>query len=347
MNGLERKQRELVFNYCMGFTSQEDSGKAQELISTNREAAEIYSGIRAVLGPLDSVAPEPCPDALVEQTLSRLMELANSSRERPDQTDVNRQTPNITSLRLAWATFAGRLATAAVFLVAASVFLPALGYVRHNSRLQRCQMQQGSFFQGLGNYISDHDGQAPSVAAAAGAPWWKVGYQGAENHSNTRKIYLLVKTGYVNLDVFVCPGSKHGRVIHKDPEQVRAYQDFPDRLCVTYSFQINCRRTGNGRLICQNVVMSDCNPLFEQLAMDFSKPFILQLNSRSMKLNSGNHSFFGCRRGQNVLFDDGHVKFLRTRLLDRSEDDIFTLQNIRSYRGIEVPSDDKDIFLAP
>ena len=104
---------------------------------------------------------------------------------------------------------------------------------------------------------------------------------------------------------------------------------------------------GNGKLICQKVVMADCNPLFEESTGDFSKPFELRIDKKSSKLNSSNHSFFGCRRGQNVLFDDGHVKFLRTRHVDLSGDDIFTLRNTASYHGFEVPFDETDIFLAP
>jgi hypothetical protein len=234
-----------------------------------------------------------------------------------------------------------------VVIITASVLLPALGYLRYHSRLQRCQMQQGSFFQGLSNYVSDHDGHQPTVAATVGAPWYKVGYQGIENHSNTRKIYLLVQGDYVKLSSFVCPGSRHGRIIQATPSQIRAYKDFPDRSCVTYSFQINCRQMGNGQLLCQKVVMADCNPLFEELVKDFSKPFKLKIDRKSSTLNSSNHRYFGNRRGQNVLLDDGHVEFLRTRYVDVSKDDIFTLQDTDVYQGSEVPSCETDFFLAP
>jgi prepilin-type processing-associated H-X9-DG protein len=104
---------------------------------------------------------------------------------------------------------------------------------------------------------------------------------------------------------------------------------------------------GNGRLLCQKVVMADCNPLFEELPKDFSQPFKLQIDRKSLTLNSSNHSYFGNRRGQNVLFGDGHVEFLRTRHVDVSKDDIFTLQDTDVYQGCEVPSCETDFFLAP
>ncbi|MBL7187541.1 MAG: hypothetical protein ISS70_14555 [Phycisphaerae bacterium] len=344
---LNSREKQLLFDYCIGLTSQEQSVEAKALMSSNQAAAEIHSKLKAALAPLDSLEPEPCPDDLAEHTILRLSDLANSSQDRLHQLLDIEQKREFTVKKWLWASLAGRLATAAVFIVAASVLLPALGYLRYHSRLQRCQMQQGSFFQGLSSFISDHAGQRPAVATTAGAPWWKVGYQGIENHSNTRKIYLLVQGDYVTPSSFVCPGSKRGRIVQATPSQIRAYKDFPDRSCVTYSFQINCRLMGNGQLLCQKVVMADCNPLFEELPKDFSKPFKLQIDRKSSTLNSSNHSYFGNRRGQNVLLGDGHVEFLRTRYVDVSKDDIFTLRDTDVYQGCEVPSCETDLFLAP
>ena len=344
---LNSEQKQLLFDYCLGLTSQEQSAEAEALISSNQAAAEIHSKLKATLAPLDSLKPELCPDDLSEHTILRLNDLANSSQDRLHQLLDSEQRREVTVKTWRWPSFAGRLATAAVFIVAAGVLLPALGYLRYHSRLQRCQMQQGSFFQGLSNYVSDHDGQRPAVATTAGAPWWKVGYQGIENHSNTRKTYLLVQGDYVKLRSFVCPGSKCSRIIQATPSQIRAYKDFPDRSCVTYSFRINCRLTENGQLLCQKVVMADWNPLFEELPKDFSKPFKLQIDKKGLSLNSSNHNYLGNRRGQNVLLGDGHVEFFRTRHVDISKDDIFTLQNTDVYQGFEVPSCDTDFFLAP
>ena len=94
--------------------------------------------------------------------------------------------------------------------------------------------------------------------------------------------------------------------------------------------------------------MADCNPLFEELQKDFSKPSLnRKIDSKSSTLNSSNHRYFGNRRGQNVLLDDGHVEFLRTRHVGDSEDDIYTLQDTDVYQGCEVPSCETDFFLAP
>ena len=87
--------------------------------------------------------------------------------------------------------------------------------------------------------------------------------------------------------------------------------------------------------------MADLNPLFESLPEDFSKEFILHPNKKLLTVNSINHN----RRGQNVLFGDGSVEFLKKRII--GADDIFTLQNTNVYYGCELPSCVSDFFLAP
>jgi hypothetical protein len=216
-------------------------------------------------------------------------------------------------------------------------------YARQRSKRQGCQFQQGYIFQGLTNYLNDNDGKHPAVATTSGAPWWKVGHQGNENHSNTRNLYILVKDGYANLSDFVCPGSESGKIIQVNASELKRFKDFPQRDCVTYSFQINSKALGNDRLQCRKVIMADRNPLFETLP-DFTKPLSLRLNKSLLTLNSLNHR----RRGQNVLFGDGRVEFLETRHIGiSSEDDIYTLQDTDIYQGCEVPSKETDFFLAP
>jgi prepilin-type processing-associated H-X9-DG protein len=170
-----------------------------------------------------------------------------------------------------------------------------------------------------------------------------VGDQGRENHSNNRHIYLLPKYDYVDVENFVCPACKGEVPLKLTGSQIKRLKDFPSRRYVTYSFQINCRKTASGKLLCRKVVMADMNPLFEKLPEDFSKQFRLQLNRALLTLNSINHN----RNGQNVLFGDGHIKFLKSRFIGISVDDIYTLQDTDVYQGCEVPSCETDFFLAP
>jgi len=346
MSPLNNEQKQLLFDYCIGLTSQKEVTKSEALISSNEEAAEIYSKLKAALAPLDSLEPEPCPDELVEHTIWRVNKLADSSQRQLQQLLASEQTRNVATKSQLWWNLGKIAAAAAVIFIVLGTWFAPLDFVRQKYRRQQCQMQMGGVggvFQGLSNYMSDYDGQMPAVATIAGAPWWKVGDQGRENHSNTRHIYLLVKGGYVDLSNFICPGCKGDKPLKITPSQIKTFKDFPGRRYVTYSFQIRCSRTGSGKLLCRKVLMADWNPIFEELPKEFSRQFRLQLNRKLLTLNSINHN----RRGQNVLFGDGSVEFLRTRSIGIATDDIFTLQDTDVYQGCEVPSRETDFFLAP
>ena len=342
---LNSDQKQLLFDYCFGLSSKEQNVEAEALISSSKQAAVIHTKLKATLEPLNSLEPESCPDSLAERTVWRLNSLANSSQDRLQKLLASEQTREVPSKSRLWVGLGRKLATAAVFMIVGSLLITTFravsGYARHHSLRQQCQMQQSSIFQGLHNYISDHDGQSPAVATLAGAPWWKVGDQGAENHSNTRRVYLLVKEGYVKPGNFVCRACKYGENLEMNPSQLSKFKDFPGRRYVTYSFRISCRQTRNSKLLCRNVIMADWNPLFEELLDNFSKQFSLRLNKKLLTLNSINHN----RRGQNVLFGDGRVEFLKTRFI--GTDDIFTLQDTDVYQGCEAPSCETDFFLAP
>ena len=342
---LSSDQKKIIFDYCFGLTSPEQTNEVEALIKSNEQASVLHTKIQASLKPLNSIEPESCPDSLAERTIWRLKIMANSSQDQLQKLLTSEQNREFTTRSRLGAGLGRRLATAAVLMIVGSLlvttFKAVSGYTRYHSMRQQCQRQQSGIFQGLNNYIYDHNGQHPAVATSAGDPWWKVGQQGDENHSNTRRIYLLVKEGYVKPAHFVCPACEYGEDVELNPFQARNLKDFPNRRYVTYSFQINCQRTSNGRLICRKVVMADWNPLFEKLPEDFSKELNLRLNKQLLSLNSNNHK----RRGQNVLFGDGSVEFMKTRFI--GIDDIFTLRDTDVYQGCELPSCETDFFLAP
>jgi len=104
-----------------------------------------------------------------------------------------------------------------------------------------------------------------------------------------------------------------------------------------------CSKPRKGYTAPQKPLIADLSPLFERLPNDYSKPFKLQLDADLLSINSNNHN----RRGQNVLFRDGSVDFMKRRDIGIQQDDIFTLRDTRVYHGCEVPSCETDDFLAP
>jgi len=354
MSSLNNEQKQLLFDYCVGLTSQEAGAEAEALISASKEAAEIHSKLTALLSALDSLEPEPCPDVLAERTVERLNSLARSSQLRLEQLLTAEQTQAASTKSRLWWNLGKMAAAAAVVLIVLGTWFAPLNLAREKYRQYKCQMQLGRIFQGINDYSSAHNGKPPAVATAAGTPWWKVGYQGKENYSTTRNMWLLVKGNYVRPSDFVCPGRRHRLTIRLTPSYIKNYNDFPNRNYITYSIRIRYNQSGpanlhNRRLPLtgsRRILISDLSPLFEELPQDYSAPFVLELNEKHLTSNSINHN----RCGQNVLFSDGSVKFVKKRCTNISNDDIFTVQGMSvgcKVRGTEVPRCETDTFLAP
>jgi hypothetical protein len=342
MSPLNNQQKQLLFDYCIGLTSEEQNAEVQSLISSNKAAAEVHAKLKSALEPLNALEPETCPDDLAERTILRIHNLARSSQLQLQQLLASEQERKVTFRNPFWRNVGKMVAAAAVVLIALGTFQTSSNFARQRYYQNRCQAQLGNVFRGLGDYVADNDGKLPVVAATAGAPWWMVGRPGQENFSNTRCMWLLVKSGYVDPADFVCPGRRQKLLMRFKLLQVKNFNDFPSRQHITYSIRICCKEP-TMEMLAQKVLMADLSPLFEDLPPDFSKPLKIRVDEGLLSHNSINHNY----RGQNILVGDGSSRFLRKRHFGITKDDIFTLQNILNYDGTERPSCETDNFLAP
>jgi hypothetical protein len=344
MENLNLQQKQILFDYCLGITSEEESAQAQELIFSNEQAAQLHNKLKAVFTPLDSLPEHTCPDHLEEKTIARLKAAAHSSQMKLQQLIAAEQMRGASARTSFLRSFGKIVAAAAVIVLVAGTYFTTTGYMRQQSWQTACNAQLQRIGSGLLSYRNDNNGELPMVATTAGDPWWKVGYKpdSNTNHSNTRHIYLLVRNGYVKPAEFICPGTKTPNTADLEKIQFGQLRDFPGRQFVSYSFRIRCPKPTNSQTACQGVLISDMNPLFEHLPKEFEQ-FKLQVDEKLKMLNSLNHN----RRGQNVLFDDGSAGFVKTRFVGVNDDDIFTLQNTTLYQGSETPDREADAFLAP
>jgi anti-sigma-K factor RskA len=69
MKQLKKRQKELLFDYCIGITSEKETAEFEKLISSNKEAIDIRRKLKEAFAPLESIRPEPCPSVLVERTI--------------------------------------------------------------------------------------------------------------------------------------------------------------------------------------------------------------------------------------------------------------------------------------
>lgn len=347
MTPLSDAQKQLLFDYSFGMACERDTVEAEQLVSSNPEAARLCDLFKSALSPLDAVEPEPCPDDLAERTIARLIQQARLASSRGEFNRLLRDEPRRIPLRVpSWRNWTEIAAMAAVLVLFISVLFPAFGLARQRLWQTHCQSHFAGVYNGLASYVNDHDGQLPTVATAPGAPWWKVGAQGPETPSNARRAWSLVSQNYVPLSAFSCPGRPDSGRSDVVAVPVARYNDFPARSLINFSVRIDGPQSAQPSLGRKRVFMADLNPLAEEFPRDLSTPASIQLRDTLLTANSRNHR----QRGQNVLCCDGSVEFTKTRRLRGSDDDIYTLKAMTpgfTVNGNERPNSPDDDFVAP
>lgn len=92
MSSLDRKERGLVFDYCLGLLFAEEAAQVEAWIACHEQAAAFHARIQAALGLLESLPPESCPQGLAERTVRCLC-----ARAREAQTPAPSPTPRLRS----------------------------------------------------------------------------------------------------------------------------------------------------------------------------------------------------------------------------------------------------------
>jgi hypothetical protein len=361
MSRLSQEQQQLILDFYFRCGENSDIEAGRDLIASNPEAAQLYAGLEESLSVLDPIKYEPCPDNLVDLTLARLKLAALAGQQtQPVVQDINQllrqhqsrleptEAGNHRLTRSKFRPIVETFAAAAAVLIVAGMLFPSFGSMRQHSRQLACSRNLGQVGNAFASFVGDQNAAAAAeMKIKNGSPWWKVGYEGPETQSNTRYVWQLVRQGYVPADVFVCKGRKGAVPVRMTGERMARLQDFPARPNVSYSFVIFSEGTFSPARNGRTILAGDLNPVFEKIPCqqsiyqklnEFEK---VMLNDQLRQMMSGNHA---CR-GQNLLYTDGSVEFLKTRIVNG--DDIFTVNGVDSYTGREIPANERDTFLAP
>lgn len=78
---LSKDQKQLIFDYSIGLTSQDQTAEVQTLIAANEEAAEIHRRLEALKALFEGVKSEPCPDELAERVIQKAAELRRAEQQ--------------------------------------------------------------------------------------------------------------------------------------------------------------------------------------------------------------------------------------------------------------------------
>jgi anti-sigma-K factor RskA len=129
---LNNQQKELLFDYCLGITAEEQTAQAQKLVLSDEQAAKFVNSIKASLSPLETIKSSECPAELAEGTVWHIKQALRTSDVRLNEL-LKAEQKHKTGL---WRDFLARLATAAVFVIVGSAIIMAINYDRRKSPLQ-------------------------------------------------------------------------------------------------------------------------------------------------------------------------------------------------------------------
>ncbi|HPD46515.1 MAG TPA: hypothetical protein P5279_08055 [Anaerohalosphaeraceae bacterium] len=355
MGSLSKEDKDIILDFYFRCGDEETINRGRDLVASNPEAAILYARLEETLTQLDSIKYEPCPDNLVELTVARLKLAASSGQTQlaallelerqkgeglgefetePTETE-DEDAAVLTSSKWAFSENFFKLSSlAAVILITAGIAWPTLRNVRQAAWRITCSRHLNTLGAGLVRYAADNEDAIPYAAGTGGSQWARIGEQG----SITSSPFLLLKGNYADAEDFICPGHSGATAMKCGTEELARLQDFASRANFSYSFRVLCENSDRRLSVVRGPILVDMSPVFQPLCTKSSAGPI-ELNEDLLNCCSNNH---GCR-GQNVLFTDGSVKFMKVRLL--GDDDIFTIRDVKIYFGNESPRDPQDIFL--
>lgn len=280
-----------------------------------------------VLQPLDSWQTPPASAQFADRVLSYVRRSGGDWDTTADwEAPPTRSRPR----ERAWPFFRLRegAAVAACLLLLAGVMVPGISEVRFRSQRAACAENLGSLYRGLTAYQADFGGSLPYAGSIQRASW--LPKADAPFASNSRHTYLLGKLGFVaEPRDFLCPSA-----IEVEPESRNAADDF---AAGGLSFDTLNLAGDQPNLQPPPTVayIADRNPLFVDGKFDESKD--------PSCTNSPAHR----GRGQNVLTLDGKAEFTRTPILGTARDNVWLIDDVRTYDGTESPTRRDDSFLVP
>ena len=221
------------------------------------------------------------------------------------------------------------ISAAAMILVGVSVIWPMLTGVRHLNTETACAAGLARTAAGFTLYAADSNGALPQAQASfLGGQWWNVGKRGQSHSAN---LYRLVGGSYASLAELACPGNRAAPTVRRHPGE----SDWHAPEEVSYSYQL----FGPGR------------PQWNQGAsfvVLVDRSSVVARSRLGERFNPDAASVNHPGRGQNVLFSDGHVRFLTTPVLPNG-DNLWLPESVRVHTltGREVPTTDRDAFVGP
>ena len=307
-----------LVGFRLGALEPDDAKAVAAALAHDPALRERLDAIDPHLDVLGRWPATPAPQDLADRTVARVVGERRPALHAPsDAPTASRRFRGIDVL-----------VAACVVVMATLLLIPAVHQARHAQRVESCSQRLSLLGQALLSYADHHQGHFPCVGH--GSPGDGAGLFGV----------LLLEAGYLHDPAaLTCPGVARAGPragVPSMPEIRRAMAD-PVRLRpllrrasgdygYALGFVVGRRYVSPRRVFGQTCVVVSDSPYRGCEAVGWSEA------ATRVEANSANHG----GRGQNVLFADGHVRWITIRRIGK--DDIFLNQQGQVRAGT-TPTD--------
>jgi hypothetical protein len=307
--------REQVLGYLLGALDDAEMEQVQELLQTDETYRHEWAALRRKLDQLDAAQPDYTPPrGLAERTCQFVLARTKPSPRRSSrgQSISPQAAPPNWAHRIGWLDMTVALS---VFIVAGLLTLPAIQSSRFNSRLATCSDNLRELGTSLCAYSRSHNDCFPRVPT--------------EGKLAAAGIYAptLLQGGYLTQPKrLVCPDSPLAdKGIFRVPtlDQIQAASDdeaakLRQQMGGSYGYCIGYLDNGTFRA-----------------TKNLQRPGFALMADAPREDRPDHQSDDHGGRGQNVLFEDGHVGFLTSSHPSALADDIFANDNNLVAAGLQ------------
>lgn len=324
MNEDRNTPQDSIIPYVLGTLSEAEQSAFEAALSSNPDLSKQVDTARRMLSPLDAWSAPPTPSNLVDKVLIRaatttpLEYVASSTSMEPVGSESSGKRRRFGMSEL--------LGLAACIAILVGLYVPGMQSIRSHQLQALCGDNLASYGRGMSMYANESGGQLPNVGPNANSNWL--------NDPNRRHLLPAVRNRLVLPKHLICPaadGTIDEEATLKNIEAFLRRTDLPFWAVPNANGptpRINIRITVP--------LAADANPLFQQGQFQRGENGTLTPNSRT---HGG--------RGQNVLFNDGSTKFIKTPILGETNDNIWLADDIEDYQGTEAQQSATDAFLTP
>jgi hypothetical protein len=330
MDEAHNRWDELVLDFHLGRLTAREAEKVRSRLAESPDLAARSRALESVLGALDAdAAPEP-PADLAERVLAYVDE---RTAVLPMTAAPAEAAPGPAG-RWGWRDV---LAVAACVVLLFTVFIPGYRKARQASARHRCLSHLHQISDGMFQYASANSGFLPYAGYVPGGSWLPGSEAGGREASNTRHVFRLLRQGRIKkVRIFLCPADKQARPMKA--QDVRSLEDFPTRSNNSYSFIFMNRPEGQrpSQMPEDMVLAADRNPHFPGAAGE----------PRAVP-PTGNSPIHEGGAGQNAIYVDGSGGWFTSPRIGVDRDDIYRVDDLEYYEGVEAPQSETDTFLPP